>query len=69
MEEILKNSEIKNLYDKIMKNENEDSIDTNLNEENYFNLNININNEDVSAYIYLTKKELIIEGNMHAFEN
>ena len=68
MEEILKNSELKNLYDKIMKNDNEDSIDTNLNEENYFNLNININDEDVSAYIYLTKKELIIEGNMHAFE-
>ena len=68
MEEVLKNSEIKILYDKIMKNDNEESIDTNLNEENYFNLNININNEDVTAYIYLSTKELIIEGNMHAFE-
>jgi len=68
MEEILKNSEVKSLYDKIMKEEKEEDIDTNLKEENYFNFDININNEDVSAYIYLSKKELVVEGMMHAFE-
>ena len=69
IKECLKYKDIKNEYDKKMKNiNNEDEINTNKKEDFIRRKQIVIDDNKVTAYFVLYEKSLEIKGTMHAFE-